>query len=261
MQSLAFMKGFMIGQALTFAKEKWTKGYCVEVLVPGLGAGENLVLPNSQTQFTAIVRHKFENVELRGPVIATLANGQVSVNPSGSKVPAPATFTYKAPGRSGQKAAVNLVTRSKRGIATLDVKFTTVVQGWKMEGMSSSPSNEVKINGGISCDSPYGPWDFSVEYISPVQTSLTTTKIPFSADGKAIATVEEHATAGPATSYAIGTGNVTITPNSGGYQINFEAYNITVTTCAPDGCVTTQVPKPAWINNIIPADPGQCPQP
>jgi len=133
-KTLSFLKGFMTGLALQYAEGLWTKGYCVEVQVLELGAGTKTVQPNSETPFTAIVRHKFENVELQVPVIAKLADGQVSINPSGSKVPAPATFTYKAPDKEGQKATVNLETRSKRGVARLDVKFTTGETGWTGEG-------------------------------------------------------------------------------------------------------------------------------
>ncbi len=91
--------------------------------------------PNSVTPFTATVRHKFEGVELQVPVIATLSDGQVSVSPSGSKVPAPATFSYKAPPEKDKEATINLVTRSKRGIATLDLKFNTRQASFKVDGV------------------------------------------------------------------------------------------------------------------------------
>ncbi len=148
-KTLSFLKGFMTGLALQYAEGLWTKGYCVEVQVLELGAGTKTVQPNSETPFTAIVRHKFENVELQVPVIAKLADGQVSVNPSGSKVPAPATFTYNAPDKSGQTAIVNLETRSKRGIAKLDVKFSTG-GGWK--GAPYIPYYSDGVVSGVVCD-------------------------------------------------------------------------------------------------------------
>jgi hypothetical protein len=130
---LATMNGVVVGLAFFTAENQWANGYCVEVQVPELGAGTKTVQPNSETPFTAKVRHKFEDTELPLPVIATLSDGQVSVNPSGSKVPAPATFTYKAADKEGQKATVHLETRSKRGIATLDVKFKTKRQAYELE--------------------------------------------------------------------------------------------------------------------------------
>jgi hypothetical protein len=264
LQEMRFLNIYLTTQALNTANEKWTTGYCLEITVPELPDGTKTVQPNSETRFTANVHHKFEGTDLPLPVIATLSDGQVSVNPSGSKVPAPASFTYKAAEEINKSATVNLVTRSKRGVATLDVNFKTVTQGWKLEGMGPVSSNGIKITGGLSCDSPYGPWEFSLETIAPGQTSLTTTKIPFSEDGKAIATYEEHAIVGPVTTSVIGTGSVSITINSGGYQMDFDAYKITSTVCGAGlglGCKTSVVPKPAWVINIIPADPGQCPRP
>lgn len=139
--------------------------------VPVLGTGVKKVQPNSETPYTASVRHKFENVELQVPVIATLADGQVSVNPSGVKVPAPATFTYKAPDRDGQIATVNLVTRSKRGIATLDVKFKTGGQAYKVDG----PFGESRIFGEIcSLEVPFTlNWDSGVGLAGTVTFSPT----------------------------------------------------------------------------------------
>ena len=120
--------------ALMVAEEKWTNGYCLEITVPELGADTKTVDPGSSTPFTAHVRHKFEGAELPLPVIATLADGQVSVTPSGSRVPAPASFTFKAADQEAQSASVNLETRSKRGIAKLDLKFITGVPNWTGEG-------------------------------------------------------------------------------------------------------------------------------
>jgi hypothetical protein len=123
--------------ALDAGEKKWTTGYCVELQVPDLGADTKTVEPGSSTPFTARVRQKFEGAELPLPVIATLADGQVSVTPSGSRVPAPASFTYKAADGEGQAATVHLETRSKRGIATLDLKFTTGLPTWTGEGTYS----------------------------------------------------------------------------------------------------------------------------
>ncbi len=123
--SLRKIETFLIQSAFKIAENKWSTGYCIEIQVPDLGTGVKSVQTNSDTPFTATVRHKFEGGELQVPVIATLSDGQVSVNPSGTKVPAPATFTYTAPVENNKTATVNLVTRSKRGIANLDVKFKT----------------------------------------------------------------------------------------------------------------------------------------
>jgi hypothetical protein len=257
---LGVMNITMTFVSLMVAEMKWADGFCLEIKVPEMGSGTKTVPPNSETQFTANVRHKFEGVELPLPVTAVLSAGQVSVSPSRTKVVAPASFTHKAGDQEKQTATVSLETRSRRGVAKLDIKFRTAAPGWKLEGMGPTTLNGASITSNYSCDSPYGPWEFSVETTTS-PTSKSATKILFSEDGKSTATVEEHASSELGTVYGIGTGNVTITPNSGGYQINFEAYTITYTTCAPPGCMTSRVLKQAWVLNIIPADPGQCHNP
>jgi hypothetical protein len=134
---MAVLNMMMTHLALMMAELQWTGGYCLEVQVPEVGPDVKLVQPNSETPFTAHVRHKFEGVELPLPVTATLASGQVAVAPAGSKVPAPAAFTYTAPATSGQDATIKLETRSKRGAAKLDRIFTTGVPIWTGEGTYS----------------------------------------------------------------------------------------------------------------------------
>ena len=106
--------------ALTEAEKLWQGGSCVEVLAPT----PNAVDLNSETPFTAKVRQKIEGVELQAPVVATLTSGELSVAPTGTKIPAPAGFVYRAPDRPGD-ATVTLETRSRRGVGALEVAFTT----------------------------------------------------------------------------------------------------------------------------------------
>jgi hypothetical protein len=128
---------------LNMAEEKWTQGYCVEIRVVGIEDGQKMVPPKSTTPFTATVWHKFEAVELTVPVTARLADGKVAVQPSGSKVPAPASFTYQAPDEVGQKATVQLETRSKRGINERALKFATERPSYELEFDSTIISDMV----------------------------------------------------------------------------------------------------------------------
>jgi hypothetical protein len=148
--SLRLIESFLIHNAFEIAETKWSTGYCVEIQVPELGTGVKSVQPNSDTSFTANVHHRFEGVDLQVPVIAMLSDGQVSVSPSGSKVPAPASFKYKAADREGQPATVHLETRSKRGIATLDLKFTTGVPTWTGEGTYTKAGQSSGIEGSMA---------------------------------------------------------------------------------------------------------------
>lgn len=117
------MSGMAVLMVLKVAETKWQDGKCVAITVP---EGEDeVVWKGSETPFTAIVRHKVEGNELAVPVIATLKSGKVSVTPSGTQVPARATFRYKAPEARDEGATVELVTRSRRGIGKLEIKFRT----------------------------------------------------------------------------------------------------------------------------------------
>ena len=57
--------------------------------------------------------------------MAAALTGASAVAPSGTPVPADATFTYTAPGESGAKASVALEARSKRGVAKASLEFAT----------------------------------------------------------------------------------------------------------------------------------------
>ncbi len=117
--------------ALHRAEQQWTTGYCLAIAIPEITGSSKQVNPGSETPFTAVVSHKFETTQLRVPVTATLASGTVSVTPSGTKVPSPAAFRYRAPGELDKTATVLLETRSKRGIATLNVEFRTGLSAYR----------------------------------------------------------------------------------------------------------------------------------
>jgi hypothetical protein len=261
--SLRLIEMFLIQNAFQIAEEKWSTGYCVEIQVPELGAGVKSVQPNSETSFTANVHQRFENAALQVPVIATLNDGQVFVSPSGSKVPAPASFTYKAPGENNKTAIVILLTRSNRGIATLDVKFKTGGQGWKVETWNDVSMPGFKLTGGLSCISPYGPWEFKTEgTTSQGGTTSQTFTIPYSVDGNTIATQAERLTlpiAGMVGDYK-GNPKVTFVQTPEGYRMDFAPFRMTGSTCVTNGkCQAYDQVKNAWSTNIVPADPGQCP--
>jgi hypothetical protein len=109
--------------------------------------------------FTAVVSHKFETAQIHVPVTATLASGTVSVTPSGTKVPSPASFRSTAPGELDKTAAVLLETRSKRGIATLNAKFRTGLSAYR-----ASWQDQGTVWSGVVCglDRP-----FTITVVSP----------------------------------------------------------------------------------------------
>lgn len=131
--SFILMISYVTPTVLHSAEAQWTNGYCVKILVPDLDNRQQAVEPDSETPFKATVRHKFENTDLTVPVTANMADGKVSVEPSGSKVLPPAAFTYTAPAEFGAKATVHLETRSKRGIGRLDLTFLTQAAAYELE--------------------------------------------------------------------------------------------------------------------------------
>jgi len=254
MPALMGMNGAVVGIAFTLAETQWTDGYCVEVQVPELGAGKQKnVQPNSETPFTAIVRHKFEKVELNVPVIATLKDGQVSVNPSGSKVPAPATFTYKAPDKSGQTATVNLETRSRRGIAKLDVTFTTG-QGWKVvdPGIGGSTLS------GVVCDLAK-PFTITNDFPGRVPAHWEYQFAPSSADAGEL-TLDAIGTLKSTTFHWIGHGAYTVA-GAGTDAVKISS-TVTSTVIVTGGGDTVTKSDTAPFNvDLVPLDTNECGQP
>ena len=77
----------------------------------------------STTKVTAKVRHRFENTELDKPVEATMT-GVKSIEPAGSKVPSPASFTYTAGSKPEDAGVVTFRSVSNRGIGETTATFT-----------------------------------------------------------------------------------------------------------------------------------------
>jgi len=144
--------------SLMQAEEKWQHGYCVKVAIPEFGnATIKTVKVHSKTSFTAYVRHQFESGDLPLPIIGTLIRGEISIDPSGRRTPAPVHFVYKAPDKRGETAMVQFETRSRRGIDHLDMSFKCSA-GWKIDETISNERVGSMHYTGISCESEKGPW-------------------------------------------------------------------------------------------------------
>jgi hypothetical protein len=145
------------------------------------------------------------------------------------------------------------------GSAETDTQVEIRDCSYQLEGYPSS-MNGVVNSGGLSCDSPYGPWDFSTNTTASGSTSYVREYIPWSEDGKATAMREEHSNTQNITGLDLyGIHDITITPNSGGYQIFFPAPHMIGIWWKPDGIVPVDQFKGDWVMNIVPADPGDCP--
>jgi hypothetical protein len=230
--------------AMGSAEDKWTNGYCLEIAVPSMDAGgSRSVATGSTTPFTANVRHKFEGADLAVPVSATLGSGGVSVSPSGTKVPAPARFSYLAPDKDRQTATVNLETRSKRGVATLAVTFMTASPGWVLRG----PGGAIL---GKKCDGVGGDW---IEELTVPSLGMTNTWV-FTIDettlkGTYTMDAVQDLKDGSGTWHGTGEASVTLGPD-GTAEISLTGGKTTITTKTSGGTATQTAPGPEGQHSV-----------
>ncbi|MCX8025756.1 MAG: hypothetical protein N3A60_11185, partial [Thermanaerothrix sp.] len=158
----------MIGTlVMGIAEAIWNDGFCVEILVEG-AQDSNQVAPGATDEFIAMVKHKWEGVELDAGVKASLS-GDKHIQPN-DKQPAPVNYVYTAGEKDNQEATVILETRSKRGAAKKTLSFKTQTVAWSVTGQLG----EMTLSGQIcSTDAPFTlkaipfgvPLEFSFAFI------------------------------------------------------------------------------------------------
>jgi len=116
---------------MAMAESIWQDGFCVEILVDG-AKEVNSITPSGKDDFTARVKHKWEGVELKAGINASL-NGEKTIFPN-DKQPAPVNYVYTAGDKENQEAVVTLETRSKRGAARTYLTFKTETSAYSVEG-------------------------------------------------------------------------------------------------------------------------------
>jgi hypothetical protein len=121
------------GAAPLFEKA-WRSGMCIAVLV---SPETSDVEAGSETTVTAKVKHKMEGNELDKPVEAKLESGVKTIEPSGQKQKAPATFKYTAGSESGDAGSVSFDSVSNRGIGHASARYT-VSGGWTISAVGTS---------------------------------------------------------------------------------------------------------------------------
>lgn len=257
MGSFATVLGFQSAEKL------WTTGYCVAITVPemdghtkiddprgrAVSMGVQIDVPStrvdvgSEKPFTAVVTHRFEAGQLHSPVTASLASGTVSVTPSGTRVPAPATFRYKAPEDPYVDAVVTLETRSRRGIARLVVVFRTVPAGWIIRGTDGTIA-------GTKCDGPGGDWveEMVVPSLGMTQKWIftideSTLKGTYAYDAK------QTFPDGSGTWHGTGMASVTLGPD-GTAEISLTGGKTTITTRTSGGTASQSIPGPEGQHSV-----------
>ncbi len=141
---LAILFGMLMKTKILEEAEKgWQSGRCV-TLQPTAVPGPTAMQPGATSTITAAPRSRVDGTPVGGSVAATLSAGGASVDPSGSKVPADATFTYTAPGEVDKTGTVSLEARSKRGVAKASIDFDT-----KRSAYTASGGTEVIYSGKV----------------------------------------------------------------------------------------------------------------
>ena len=133
-QGAALLMKWAATAAAPAFEKAWRSGMCIEVLVDPDGKD---VDKDSETTVTVKVKHKIEGNELDKPVEAKLTGGVKTIEPSGSKQKAPATFKYKAGSEEGDRGGVRFESISNRGIGSKGVGFL-VAGGWTISSVGTS---------------------------------------------------------------------------------------------------------------------------
>ncbi len=118
----------MVMTAAKEAEKLWRSGKCVELTID---PGDGDVEADEVKDVTATLKHLIEGNELDKPVVAT-RTGVKSVEPEGTKQPAPATVRFTAGPRDGDFGEIAFESVSNRGIAKKTVRFTVRSTGWNV---------------------------------------------------------------------------------------------------------------------------------
>lgn len=109
---------------LEAVRSGWESGRCVEVAAdPSAKSG---LAPSSPVDIAVAPTSKLDGQATGGSITAQLSGG-TSIDPSGVKVPADATFAYVAPGKINEQATVAFEARSRRGVGRTEARFDTKV--------------------------------------------------------------------------------------------------------------------------------------
>ncbi len=127
------LMAMVVDKFVDAAVTAFQSGRCV-LLVPTASPGPKGLSPGETSTITAAPRSKIDGAATGGTVTAQLTAGGQSVDPSGSKVPADATFQYLAPGETGQHATVALEARSRRGVGKATIEFDTSATKYAVSG-------------------------------------------------------------------------------------------------------------------------------
>lgn len=130
--------GILLAQAIALeaidaARNGWESGRCVDLRTTTSPGRKKGLRPSTVVTITADPRSKLDGAATGGTVRASL-EGKQSLDPDGSKQPAPATLTYKAPEKRDDSGTVALEARSRRGVGRASLGFDTRRRGYRASG-------------------------------------------------------------------------------------------------------------------------------
>jgi len=102
----------------------WESGRCVDLRVTSSPGKRKGIRPSTAFDLEAIPRAKSDGAPTGGTVTATLSGG-ASLQPSGGKVAADATYAYAGPDKKNEEASIAFEARSKRGVGRATLEFDT----------------------------------------------------------------------------------------------------------------------------------------
>ncbi|MDQ0457751.1 hypothetical protein [Rhizobium paknamense] len=132
------------GQIVIGIERAIENGHCVTLSVETTPSKRSKVAPSTAFDVLAKPRARMDGQPTGGTVVATLQGG-ATLNPANTRVRADAQFSYGAPGTANQKASVNLVARSKRGVGLASVDFDTDTAAFFASGGANAYHGEGNI--------------------------------------------------------------------------------------------------------------------
>lgn len=117
---LLVMADHYLAEAGKAAETFWRSGKCIELKT---SEGSRAAQPNEQISLAVDANHAFDKQPVKAPVKATF-NGQTSLSPTDTGQAPPASFTFIAGPKQGDKGTIDLTQTGVRGIGKKTVEFT-----------------------------------------------------------------------------------------------------------------------------------------
>ena len=131
--TMAAALAYMVARDLQASAEKgWSSGRCVDVVVTP-SADPSALDPDAQVTIEAAPRSRHSGELTGGNIVATYT-GDGTLDPTGRRVDAPATFDYVAPSETERTGTATFESRSRRGIGNATLTLSTGTESYTVTG-------------------------------------------------------------------------------------------------------------------------------